>query len=217
MRTIQVRGYAVVKTKPNTTHIDLDVKGKDIDYKQSIVKLNALTQTIKSSIVDANISNHSIFTQSYRVVEDYEYIDGHRTFLGFEASHRLEITMDYDTDLLNQMVSVLASFATNTTMSIRFSHNDLIPFRAQALSNAIASAQSSAKVMTQSAGVRLGVLQKMIQGENHSYDVQGVAYQSPPNRALDLDGDVPEFLKQPQVDAPMIEVAEQVVLVYEIE
>jgi uncharacterized protein YggE len=211
MKTIEVNGSAVVSTQPNTIHIDVDVAGKDSDYKQSISKLNALTQIIKTSIVDADIPTRSILTQSYRVAEDCEYTDGHRKCLGFIASHRIEITLEYDTNSLNRMVLVLANFATNTSINIHFSHNDLAPFKAQALSKAIAMAQSSARVMSQSAGVLLGDIQKMIQGENH--DFQGVAYQSSSKMA---SLGAPDFLNQSNIDAPLIEITERVVLIYEI-
>jgi len=118
-------------------------------------------------------------------------------FVGYRASHVLQIELPADKQLLNWVLRQVAQSESGAEIRLTFSVKDKTGLRRRVLAEAVRAARENAEVLASAAGVTLGKLQQIEYGwaEVRFYDRDSslLAAEVPAERTMHADiepGDV---------------------------
>ncbi len=86
----------------------------------------------------------------------YDRNSGRHVFVGYEASHRLRLELPFDKELLNAVLTRVASSASEATVTISFDVSDVESLRREAMRAAVADAREGARFLAEASGATLG-------------------------------------------------------------
>ena len=166
MRTITVKGIGKAKVRPDFVVISLDLESKDKNYELAMMDAAEKIEEIKKSLLPLGFEKEDIKTTDFRVDTDYEskkdhYGNYYREFCGYEVSHRLKISFDFDTKRLSKVLGVIAGLICQPELSVHFTVKDSGAVNDALLQSATENARQKAQVLAMASGVKLGEI-KMI-------------------------------------------------------
>lgn len=162
-RIITVRGKGNVRERPDLVVLTLNVESKHIEYEQAMDKASAAIQSLASKIESLGFDRKDLKTTSFDIETEYEsYKDQYETyqrrFIGYLISQRLNLTFDFDSQKLGEVLKGIAETSVNPKLSIGFSVKDQESLEEKLLIDAAKSAKKRAETLTKAAGSKLGEL-----------------------------------------------------------
>lgn len=161
-RTVTVKGEGSISRKPDQAVLDLNLEELDEDYGRAMARaaedLNRLKQALEPSgfSQDLKTSQFSVTTQ-YRSDTDPEgrYL---QVFDGYLVRHALKLELDFDRQVLAEVISLITGTDTKPRIDIRFGVKDQAQVSEELLKSASQNARRRAAVLAEASGVSLGRL-----------------------------------------------------------
>jgi len=192
-RELKITGEGKLSLMPDIAVINLPVVGEASGYEQAVNLLNKEVSLVHEILKKNGIEKSKLKTTDFRVYENWKPADkkNERIFLGFKATHDLQLELPLDNRLINAVLSDLTQKDAGISFSIRFDVSKKESYKKQLLQNAVADAMESAQTIADAAGIKL----KEIVNINFSFSEivfhnKNVLYESELNYTL---ATMPEF------------------------
>lgn len=211
-RKITVKGKGNVRQKPDLVVITLNVESKHYDYDQAMDIASESIQSLASKVESLGFDRKELKTTSFDIDTDYEnykdqYDNYQRRFIGYIVQQRLNLTFDFDSKKLGEVLKGIAETSVNPTLSIGFSAKDKELLEEKLLIDAAKSATRRAETLTKAAGTELGALLSI------DYDWSELHFYSEVNVRSNM---LLEASVLPEIEPEEIEVGDTVRFVWEI-
>lgn len=150
-QTIAVTGEGKVSVQPDEAVIDIGVttEGKNLTAAQQ--ENSQTISQITHSLLKLGISQENIQTSEYRIIMEYDYVDGTQVFRGYNVTHILEVTIK-DINRTGIVVDTAVRNGATTVSNIRFTASQRNRFYNHALAMAVQDAQQKAITIARSSG-----------------------------------------------------------------
>ena len=159
VKTIKVLGKGNVTCPPDTVVLSFKIESKSGDYASCLKDLNSRTDDLRSSVRDVTDGKGVLKTADYSIRTESKYEKGHSVFIGYSASHRLQIEFPVDTSLLNRVLNAIAKGYSGAEIRISFTVKNKDALKKRVLQDAVRVAKQNASTIAEAAGVKLGELQ----------------------------------------------------------
>ncbi len=208
MRLLKVQGKGYVTTEPDMVTLSFNVEAKVRDYEDCLRALNSRADDLRQSMSASGLARAQLKTSAFNVRVETQYKGGQHIFAGYSASHRMQIELPVDKELLNQVLRHIAHGHSGAKIELAFSVRDKDALRKKVLTQAVKTAKENAETLASAAGVKLGKLVQMDYGwaEVHIYDREASMMCEAPMPYLDTD-----------IEPEDVRVEDNVTLVYEME
>ena len=167
--TVQGTGYVTVKADTATISLGMRQYAKDVKEAQQAV--NRCIDAVISALTEAGVDKEDMYTDSIYIYPEYDYssssMDGEK-IIGYYASNSLTI-VTRDIDNVGAYIDAAFEAGANTLDGVSFNASDTRDAYDQALVMAIEEATRKAAVMAEAAGVELGEIERVSEGENYGY------------------------------------------------
>lgn len=160
---ITALGRGEAKVVPDLATLTLTVTAEGADQAEAVRQNAEHTTAVSAILRGAGIADKDIETQNYTVRPQYNRQKKTPALSGYWVQNSLQVTVRH----LDQVGSIIDKMTTNSALSIgyiSFGLSDRVQAEAEALSQAVVSAQRKAGVMAAAAGVGLGRLLSMTEG-----------------------------------------------------
>ena len=166
MGTIHIKGKGYAAQVPDQVILSLTLTAQNKEYSAAMTVGSQQIEMLREAIVEAGFNADDLKTVNFNVravYEDEEYREGNskryqKIFIGFECSHDLKLTFDFDNDKLNRAVDTIAASLSQPKISIAFAVKDAAAFNDKILKSAAEDAQRKAEILCAASGVKLGKL-----------------------------------------------------------
>lgn len=182
-RVLRVRATGKKTKSPELVVIKFTVTGEDYDYEEAIKALNLKTEILRNDIIKAGFSGDDLKTTNFFVETVYQRVNNQKIFQGYKARGDHILSFNYDKEVLNNLLTELASSKSKAEFNIFFEVKDKEAFKNEILAEAVNNGKNSAKVIANAANIKLGKILNII------YDVQEIIYRS--KLALALQASAP--------------------------
>ncbi len=165
---ITASGQGETKAMPDLAALTLTVTVQAADQAEAVRQNAEHTRAVRAILRETGIADKDIETQNYTVQPQYNRQKKTPTLNGYWVQNSLQVTVRE----LDQVGSVIDKVATNDALSvgyISFGLSNRAQAEAEALSQAVVSAQRKAGVMAAAAGVGLGRLLSMTEGTSDGF------------------------------------------------
>lgn len=209
-RQITVQGTGKVQAKPDIAQYSIGVNTGPQTTAAAAMKIlsdkfNGVLAAVKSQGVKAD----DIKTTNLSINPVYDWSNGKQTLKGFEASENIEIKIR-DLSKVGDILAQSAIQGANQAGNLQFTIDEPEKLQTEAQKNAIADAQSTAKELAKSLGVKLGNVKTF--STSGSMPVPYPVYR---NSAMDTGAGL-EAAKAPEVPTGTQEITASVSIVYEL-
>ncbi len=165
---ITALGHGEAKAMPDFAALTLSVAVQASDQAEAVRQNAEHTTAARAALREAGIADKDIETQRYQVQPQYNRQKGTAVLSGYEVHNSLQVTVRD----LDQVGSVIDKVTTNSALSVdyvSFGLSDRAQAEAEALSQAVVSAQRKAGIMAAAAGVGLGRLVSITEGASDDF------------------------------------------------
>ena len=112
-RTITVKGIGRVSAKPDYVVLSMTLESKHIDYDKAMDMAATHIQHLNETLCSIGFEKGAVKTTNFNVRTDYDRVKDHNgnytsVFNGYEVTHNLKLSFDFDTDRLSQALSAIA-------------------------------------------------------------------------------------------------------------
>lgn len=166
MRLLKVQGVGHAQAEPDTATLSLNIEGKDTQYATAMELLNNASEQLKTALRQSKLPIAELKTSDFSINTETKYENGQSFDIGYRASHRMNIVMANDKQLLNDVIDVVVHSQSQAQFQVSFSLKDNEMLHQQALQNAVISAQNNAHTLATTAQLQLGKVQEIIYGED---------------------------------------------------
>ncbi|MEK7470733.1 MAG: SIMPL domain-containing protein [Patescibacteria group bacterium] len=206
-----VMGEGKVSVTPDVAKINLGITESGQTLKQVQSAINSKSKTVVDAIKKLGISESDIKTTSYNVFPQYDYTNPGSRITGYQASTNYEVTIK-DFDKVNDVLTVVSATGANIVGGVSFDLSESLKNEKMGEARKIAadSAKEKAKSLAGAAGITLGKIINVTEG-------QGIDYPRPylMEKSLPItDGDVP--IARPDIQPGQTDLSVTVSLSYEI-
>ena len=208
MRLLKVQGKGHVSIEPDMVTVSFDVETKVRDYEECLRTLNSRAEDLRQSMIASGLETR-LKTSAFNVRVETQYKGGQHIFVGYAASHRMQIELPVDKTLLNKVLGHVAKGHSGAEIKLAFSVRDKDSLRKRVLTAAVQVAKENAETLASAAGLKLGKLMQMDYGwaEVRIYDQESV---------MVCEGSVMEDYNA-DIEPEDVGADDSVTLVYEIE
>ncbi|PWJ34187.1 SIMPL domain-containing protein [Sediminitomix flava] len=168
---IKVEGYATVKQVPKLMNINITISQEDIAYDMAVQKVQEKLSKMKENFKNASLDEELIKATSFRVDERFEYRDGKRKLMGYNAVMDLSVKTEYNAQTSYKAVAALTEDKEFVRFSIGFELSDdqKTALKEEALKKAVADAKAKAQILAEAAGAKLGDLNSIRYGHTDEH------------------------------------------------
>ena len=164
-REIIVKGIGKVSAAPDLLIIEMALESKRMDYEETMQQAADMIDSLRAAIESVGHDGRELKTTSFNIntrYESYRESGGHKQrFAGYVCSHKLKLEFDLDMKKLGVTLSAIAGCKANPDFSIKFSVSDPNAVSEQLLASAVENAKAKAEILAESAGVKLGAIQRI--------------------------------------------------------
>ena len=165
-RVITVRGTGRVSTAPDLLVIEMNHETVEPEYEITMRRATEMLDALRTAIESAGHDGKTLKTTSFNINTKYEsYRDKNNNyqsrFIGYCCTHGLRLEFDLDMKKLSATLGAITACKANPKFTIRFSVKDTSAVSSELLESAIHDAKWKAEVLANSAGVRLGAIQRI--------------------------------------------------------
>lgn len=170
--TLTVKGFGSVKVDSDRAGISLGVREVADEVMAAQAKVNEKIGAIVEALKQMGVADDAISTNGIGIYPNYNYDEG-ETISGYTAYNNIYLTV---TDVNNTGAYIDAAFAAgaNSLDYVEFSAAETELAAARALTLAVESAREKAQIIAESAGVKLGAVVQISDGEDAGYDGSGI-------------------------------------------
>lgn len=181
-KIIRVTGEGVVSVPPDTICVSLSIREIDPSYAKSLAAVDKKVTLLKESLTKVGVDEKNIVTQDFRINQRVDRVYQELTkkykdkFLGYETSHLLEVSFNYDTNMLGDVVNAISKADIEPRLNISFEvKKGKEEIKENALKKAVENAERNARVLANASGVKLGDILTI----NHSFSEIRVSRPAP--------------------------------------
>lgn len=161
-KEIRITGTGHCSIAPDAVSVRYSIVSRNSDYKEAVKLAKSRQQKATKALVAAGIPKNDITTSDFSVSSEKKEIEkyGVRKYIFdcYAVHHSFEVVFDLNMNLLEKVISGIAASCSDPNLSIRFFVKDAGKVRSMLLASAAKDAHSSAKVLCDSLGVKLGEL-----------------------------------------------------------
>lgn len=155
-RAIQVTGEGEVQVEPDEATLVLSVVTRAEQAERAVQENARRMKEVVAKLEAAGLSPEALETGQYSLHPDYHHPrEGPPEQRGFRATNTLKVTVKV-LERLGTLIDRAVKAGANEVQSVQFSLADPKAAQERALADAVARARSSARVMANALGVRLG-------------------------------------------------------------
>lgn len=165
---LTVTGTASVSLPADAALITLGVResAENVQDAQSVV--NQKIAAIRAALVDLDIDNKDITTESMYVYANYNYDNGVDEIVSYTATNTLCITVR-NIDIAGTVIDTAFAAGANTLETVDFYATDESAANDQAYAEAVAQAMHKAQVIADAAGMQLGSIEDITESGSTYY------------------------------------------------
>ena len=206
---MKVQGKGSVKMEPDVVTLSFDVESKARDYEESVRNLNARVDNLRESMMASGLDKAHLKTTLFDVHVERNYKDGQRIFTGYIATHRMQIELSMEKELLNKVLRHVAQGHSGAEINLSFSVRDKEALRKKVLTNAVKAARENAETLAAAAGVKLAKMVQMDYGwsEVRIYDQEA---------SMVAEGDAEMSTYDADIEPEDVAAEDKVTLVFQI-
>lgn len=160
---ITARGHGEVKVKPDIALITIAVTTQSKDQAEAVSQNATRTTATLGALRAAGIADKDIQTQSYTVQPQYDYNVSPPVLTGYQVTNSVQGTVR-DLTKVGLVIDKTTQAGASQINNVSFDLSDRSQAEAQALALAVTSARRKASVMASAAGVDLGRLLTLTEG-----------------------------------------------------
>jgi uncharacterized protein len=156
-RNLHITGKGNLAVTPDLVILAFAAKAFAPAYAPAIQALNEKVETLRVAIERKGISRQALKTKDFGIRKDTTWnkqFDAY-TFKGYEASHRLELELPLDNELVNALLLELATRLDDLEFNISFGVRDPKAHQRALVQDALAGAREMATLIAESTGVTL--------------------------------------------------------------
>ena len=206
--TVTATGNGVVLVEADVATITMGVTEFTTDVREAQNTVNEKIAAIRAALVESGVDNADINTDSIYIYANYDYSGDVEYITGYTASNSLSIRTS-EIDRAGEFIDIAFAAGANQLNNIQFSRQDSSEAKAQALTAATKQAMEKAKVIAEAAGLNLGGICGITEGE-YSYWDGGSDFAYAREEAAAGDA------KSTDVQAAMIQITASVTVKYSI-
>lgn len=169
---LTVQGAGSVTLRADTATIMLGVRKYATDVKEAQQAVNRSMDAVIEALAGAGVAREDMYTSSISIYPEYNYDaandDENARIKGYTASNSLTIVTE-DIESVGAYIDAAFDAGANTLDDVGFRAADTVEASHQALRLAIESAQAKAQVMAEAAGMELGELVSVQEGDSNTY------------------------------------------------
>ncbi len=208
-KRITVSGQGEAKAMPDLAALTLTVTAEAADQAEAVRQNAEHATAVRAVLREAGIAGKDIETQRYTAHPQYNRQKKPPVLNGYQVQNSLQVTVR-DLDQVGPVIDKAAAHSAISVDYISFGLSDRAQAEAEALSQAVASAQRKAGVMAAAAGVGLGRLLSITEGTDASGVFLSDAYAGGTLSSTPSPADTPISTQQVSINA-------SVTLVYALE
>ena len=205
--TLAATGSGVVQVASDVATVSLGVTEYSADVQEAQNTVNQKIAAVRAALIEAGVANSDINTDSIYIYANYDYTGDMQRVVGYNASNSLSIRTT-QIERVGEFIDAAFAAGANQLNNISFSRQDITEAQAQALTLATQDAIAKATTIAEAAGVELGAIQRIVEGNDYSYD-SGVNVVYAKEAAMDTAAGT-------DVQAAMISVSANVTVEYRI-
>lgn len=165
-RTITVKGSGRAKVKADQIEIALLLEAKDKNYSKAIAESTDQVGKVRTAIIVAGFEETDLKNETFNVRSEYKHVqdkEGHyeQVFDGYLVEQSMRLAFDLDAERLAKVLAALGACKVNPQLHLKFTVKDPQAVSDDLLKAAASDAHHKAKVLCESAKVKLGQLQSI--------------------------------------------------------
>ena len=173
---LTVKGEGVVSLNSDTATITLGIRKFAHEVKTAQQAVNRNMDAVIDALTGAGVTKEDIYTSSISIYPEYNYdndddeadSEGSNRIKGYDASNSITI-LTRDIESVGTLIDIAFDAGANTLDDVSFSASDTTEAMKEALRRAIADARDKAEAMAEAAGVTLGGVISMTEGDGYGY------------------------------------------------
>ncbi len=160
-KTITVKGTGSISEKSDLILITITILTHRQDYRRTIEQAAAELEEIQAAVTACGLKKELLKTENYNISTQQKQIQNKQGMYqwvedGYLCSHNLSVEIDFDTELLGELLQSLSNCSAKPHLNITFSIKDKENAKLKLLENAVVNAKVKAEILTKSAQVNLG-------------------------------------------------------------
>ena len=180
-RKLQITGRGKLSVAPDMMILSFSAEAQEWEYEQTVNTLNKQVEDLRTLIEREGIQRQNLKTKDFSVrketswskkTEKYE-------FVGFKATHSLELELPLDKPLINSLLGQIAKKLDRLDFNIAFGVKDAAAHQQQLILQAVQKAKDNAALLASATGVALGEIldidysyrELTIRSQRHDYPV----------------------------------------------
>ena len=182
-RTLVVKGIGKVSVPPDLTVISISITSLSRQYGEAMSASYKKIEDVRAALADVGFIKSDLKTTDFNVCSRYEnekdQNGNYRNVLkGFEVNHSFKLEFGFNTDKLNDVLTVLAKCEAHPGLSVEFSVKDKNAVREELLVSAVDDAAKRAKILAKASNVKLGEILNIDYGRKDLRLVSPTAYRA---------------------------------------
>lgn len=215
---IVIEGKSSVKLIPEQLIFNINMSEKDSSYAKCTNLALEKIELIKSQFAKNGIDKELIKTQNYsiREIRKHDFKTQKSVFDGFEASIPITIktTRDYNkNDTIFEIIK--NNFEANFNLNFALTPKQIEAVKKKLIILAVEDAKQKAKVVAESAEIKLGEISKIQYGEPHS--VRPYSYNNDLLKTGTLRAMAPESSISETINPDEVEMRTEIIIAWKIE
>lgn len=153
---------------PDTVYMNVGVTKTGSSVKSAQDQVNSVVNTITVGLKNLGIDEKKIKTTNYTIHPNYDYTDGKETFRDYQVTQNLRIEVT-PVEKANEALDLASNNGANMAGDLQFTVNDekREELENKARDSAIKKAKEKAGRIARSAGIRLGKIVNVSDGESN--------------------------------------------------
>ncbi len=165
---VTVSGTGVINIKPDTATITLGVSETAKGAVEAQATVNKKIAAVKKALIKEGAKEEDISVSDLSVWGNYDYSGDTQKLTGYTASHTLNITTA-DMDAVGPLIDAALGAGANQLQGVAFTAENNDAAYDQALKLAVEKAREKAEVLAAAAGLKLGALETLAEGDTYNY------------------------------------------------
>lgn len=170
---LTVLGQAKMKVIPDVTTINIALTSVHPEYSQSIQNLENKVSELKSFLKKQGIGEKYIDSENFQVDKQYDFVNGERKYMGYNAKLWIQLKFENDNALANKIINAIGESNTESEISIGYeislAKQDSV--NTELIKSAIEDAKKKAALIAASTGQELVRIAKINYGVRENVDV----------------------------------------------
>lgn len=166
MSVLTVLGQASIRVIPDVTTINIALSSIHPEYTIAIGNLEKKATDIKDFLKDQGISEDYIDSENFQVDKHYNYVNGERKYVGFNAKLWIDLKFQNDNEMVNTIINSINKSEADAEISINYelslAKQDSV--NNQLITSAIEDAKKKAKLIAKNTDQYLAKIHKINYG-----------------------------------------------------